>query len=598
MLPVAEVQQSFAYGSSGVPDLPKKVAIGDSRTAAEALQFGIDAALQRNAAMVGFSRPAQSDRKTRSQSKEYEAQKTKRQELQAQVEDEILPSVEQEVEHGGFQQHGEDDADELGIEDSRQRSFHDRRTLRDPTVRQNRNRRNGDRDETATNDADDRSTSFGGEQSIFNDATILPPQPIPSRYQSRLSSLSQTNFKEVFHSMRMRTLEQITNVYHKAASYTQSFYQAAEPYLLPLAVLVLAIFLFTLTPVRSVPGQIYSYRHSVNPFNYNLNPFRSSHIPVIGSASDVSHINRKIDDILKINRDYKRENQALKKRLGAFETDLQSVKADYTSRFLPVESKVKDLDASWVRISQAAQRGEPRFKDEAKVNFCSTGLGTVVDPYITSPTKVRNRGFLQRSFGWKNSILSSLPPSAALEPWNDIGDCWCAAANDGQVQLGVVLARKIFPTEVVIEHMPRGATVDWTAAPRQMELWVQILHDEARSDVVGQLEEMYGPDNYEYAYGGGKESSLHYSYVRVARFWYDLNNKEEHRQSFYTDVDLQRLSKVYGAAAAIDKVSLRIVDNYGNKEFTCLYRFKLHGHLFDATRDFNEDDVANMGTYY
>ncbi|KAI9705474.1 MAG: hypothetical protein M1836_006229 [Candelina mexicana] len=204
------------------------------------------------------------------------------------------------------------------------------------------------------------------------------------------------------------------------------------------------------------------------------------------------------------------------------------------------------------------------------VNFFATGLGAVVDPYYTSPT-------MYPPSTWKQDLANRVfflgrpnpnPPVAALEGWEDIGDCWCSAHSKyGKAQLAVLMPRTIYPTQVTVEHIPATATLDIGAAPREMELWAQI-HDE---DARGQITRSQDLDSEEYqeAIPG---ISLDPTFVRIASWQYDIHS-DSNVQTFPVQVDLRSFG------VGVRRVIVRAKSNNGTSEYTCLYRIRMHGEL-------------------
>ena len=136
---------------------------------------------------------------------------------------------------------------------------------------------------------------------------------------------------------------------------------------------------------------------------------------------------------------------------------------------------------------------EPR-----RPNFFSLGFGATVDPYLSSPTLSSTRSFLDRLRRFAGGIRPGPSPVSALQPWDEIGDCWCASTStspasaskkEDKIQLSVELGRPIVPEEVIVEHMPREATLDnGAAAPHLMELWGEYTDantvDEVRLSLI------------------------------------------------------------------------------------------------------------------
>ncbi|PGH09757.1 hypothetical protein GX51_00437 [Blastomyces parvus] len=264
-----------------------------------------------------------------------------------------------------------------------------------------------------------------------------------------------------------------------------------------------------------------------------------------------------------------------------------------------------------------------------KVNYASVGMGAVVDPYLTSPTMATPAGLISRIGQYLAKVPRGSPPIAALQPWDGVGECWCAATRSNVSQLTILLGRPIVPEEVVIEHIPKGATLDAASAPREMELWAQytarapaaaaaaarpagssspnsapppssassphppppprdpphlssppfsrlrashslhhLLPSWLRDAILTTLRQVY-PNEPTAAYSD--DPLLGPSFFRVGRWKYNING-EHHIQRFDLDAVIDM------PAARVEKVVFRVKSNWGAAH-TCLYRVRLHGHL-------------------
>lgn len=161
----------------------------------------------------------------------------------------------------------------------------------------------------------------------------------------------------------------------------------------------------------------------------------------------------------------------------------------------------------------------------------------------------------------------------ALLPWHDIGDCWCAPSTRGKLQLAVLLPRSISPSELVVEHVHKSELRDIGNAPKEVELWVQVLHNEVRDQIAKEILKLI-PDIYKSASQRGKGAdtikALDESFVPIGRWTYDINGPNN-VQSFPVLVDLAKW-KHYTRRAVV-----RVNSNWGSTDATCLYRVKLHG---------------------
>lgn len=196
-----------------------------------------------------------------------------------------------------------------------------------------------------------------------------------------------------------------------------------------------------------------------------------------------------------------------------------------------------------------------------KANYFSLGLGAVIIPTLTSATFLDDPS----PYAIFNRRLPLSrhrnPPKAALDKWEEPGDCWCAAPNpsqNGQVQLTVALPRPVFPQQVTIEHLPMtmmpGKKI--TTAPRTIEIWVET--DQSAE--------------YQYSHREGSCSEGTAGWTCLGSFSYNIH-ASNHQQTF--DLDAQ-------SSVPISKAMLRVTSNWG-ADHTCLYRVRLHGK--DAVED-------------
>ncbi|KAF7169136.1 hypothetical protein CNMCM6106_004127 [Aspergillus hiratsukae] len=348
------------------------------------------------------------------------------------------------------------------------------------------------------------------------------------------------------------------------------------------AILLTAISLLT---VYSFSGRIASIPHDI-----------ASHFPFRNPAPSISLNTSDIEALNSLN------NQMMK--LGA---QVSSI----SKELRVVKSEVKNVAGPTAII-------EP-VKVPKKPNFLSIGTGVLVDPRMTSPTygekKSRLPKWLQgRLSDWSTDPrLTRNPPLTALVAWDSVGDCWCSAPRNGVSQLALHLSRPIVPEEVVVEHIPKHATLNPGAAPKEMELWVQytinkstssdppteagsaawyksyldrllsfeskVLETEYRSPmlserfslhdyIMGYLRPAYRNEP-EDAYWNA--TTLGPTFYRVGKWKYDINGPH-HIQEFSLDAIIDQPD------IRVDRVVFRAKSNWG-ANFTCLYRLKLFGHL-------------------
>ncbi|NXX80585.1 SUN1 protein, partial [Urocolius indicus] len=115
------------------------------------------------------------------------------------------------------------------------------------------------------------------------------------------------------------------------------------------------------------------------------------------------------------------------------------------------------------------------------------------------------------------------------------GNCWAFKGSQGY--LVIRLTMKIYPTAFTMEHIPKtlSPTGNITSAPRNFSVYG--LDDEYQEE--GQL---------------------------LGEYMYDQEGEP-----------LQMFRVMEMSEKAFQIVELRVLSNWGHAEYTCLYRFRVHG---------------------
>ncbi|KAJ6788830.1 hypothetical protein PWT90_05933 [Aphanocladium album] len=217
-----------------------------------------------------------------------------------------------------------------------------------------------------------------------------------------------------------------------------------------------------------------------------------------------------------------------------------------------------------------------------QINYFGVGAGATIDKkHVSSSfdppadsTFVKQKGIR----GIQKPI-----PRAALEPWSDEGDCWCAArsvnhrGNPHGAILAVQLGHRVIPQHIVIEHIVAAATTDPDARPKEIEVYADI-EGELR-DVVRDFSATHFPDIYPLEEGQDgwnvSPAELPDRFVKIAQFVYEDVQPHD-------GVQVHRLSdELLNLGVATDHVIVRAVSNYGAKTHTCFYRVRLYGQRME-----------------
>jgi Sad1 / UNC-like C-terminal len=203
-----------------------------------------------------------------------------------------------------------------------------------------------------------------------------------------------------------------------------------------------------------------------------------------------------------------------------------------------------------------------------RVNFFAPSNGAVVNTKKSTPTKQKAvwlpKRVLMRVLQIRRTV--SKDPSTALEPWHDVGDCWCAASNPtgtDYVRLHITINEDIYPTEMVVEHFPQAGTREPGSAPRSLELWA-----DSSGVKKEQQERSQSPAMTE-------NNVLGPGFAKIGVMEYDTSAGVNHVQAFKLDVN-QR-----GLRFHAKHFTVRVMSTWG-ADHACLYRVRLHGVPLDA----------------
>ncbi|KAI0392977.1 hypothetical protein F5Y17DRAFT_330844 [Xylariaceae sp. FL0594] len=239
-----------------------------------------------------------------------------------------------------------------------------------------------------------------------------------------------------------------------------------------------------------------------------------------------------------------------------------------------VESLVsKELsNAQLDAIARGAIKGHVSAVLANQVNFLWVGSGAAVDPEATSPLwNPAKHHFMSKEWIYRDGY-KALPPMAAITPWSQEGECFCAGADvkgfgAGTNNITVTMSRDIVPQHLVVEHILPGATLDPGAMPKDIEIWAYYEELNLRREVQA-LSETYFPDT-------PKEVVLSDGWVKIGEFTYEKRLTGDGVQVFKLSDELARMQ------AYTNRVTIRALNNYG-ADHTCFYRLKLYGEMVDT----------------
>ena len=251
-------------------------------------------------------------------------------------------------------------------------------------------------------------------------------------------------------------------------------------------------------------------------------------------------------------------------------------------------AKSKASSVSITKLTDRLQRLEETLSHpllhlpEPSINFFSANLGAKIDPRYTSPTLPRGANLIRQMLSRAPILSAALfyPPTEALRPWQEAGQCWCAA-NDrqGASQIAIAMPSAVVPWEFGVEHLAPSLGLDTDAKPAVVELWVKMDMPGLRGGGEEEEEEQLG--NLQ---DGCLASPPAPGFRCVLR---EVFAREAQTQSWFVKKDLG--IERYGVRRAV----VRVTGNNG-ADFTCLYRVKLGGELRDGRKEVEAEEELGL----
>ncbi|KAG2112198.1 hypothetical protein BD769DRAFT_1364635 [Suillus cothurnatus] len=226
-----------------------------------------------------------------------------------------------------------------------------------------------------------------------------------------------------------------------------------------------------------------------------------------------------------------------------------------TSSPLEFEERLKLLEN---RITKS-----PFYDPIAMPDFALWSAGARIIPAFTSPTYR-----ISPPISWLQGLFTSRTqpewrfPEVAISPGLDVGNCWPMNGSSGAI--GISLARDISPQSITVEHVPRHLSLDSRSAPKHLEVWSVLdgMSDETKGMTTADF-----PDFLTQL--GHSPTDAQQRFVFLSEMVYDVLSVD-HIQNFPLQ---QKFSRV-------PIVIIVVKSNWGNENFTCLYRVRVHGILF------------------
>ena len=223
-------------------------------------------------------------------------------------------------------------------------------------------------------------------------------------------------------------------------------------------------------------------------------------------------------------------------------------------------------------VQQTLSDMHPTFSVEESADYALASGGAMIIRELTSPTyPLVHRSLLTRML--YRAGLCTPPTNQQPKKWPDLaiqssvspGECWQMLGGSGR--LTIKLSRKIRVDNFTLEHVSRRLALggDLSDAPRNVEVYGLLPMQKESANAADETT----------SNSGKKELKS----ILLARFMYQIKHDQDEPigpvQNFKVDSDLSS----YTRNPIVDMVQLRVLDNWGKQDYTCIYRFRVHGRV-------------------
>ncbi|KAJ7322742.1 hypothetical protein JRQ81_019029 [Phrynocephalus forsythii] len=235
------------------------------------------------------------------------------------------------------------------------------------------------------------------------------------------------------------------------------------------------------------------------------------------------------------------EIPSLKEQVGRLQSQLQGLRSNMKDMTLQAFREVLEQYTSRGIATWSVERMFKKLMeklDEDYVQMPDYALRSAGASIVQSRTTRSYRHDGGKYF-WKSFIMLPFvkPPDVILEPNYYPGNCWSFPGKRGETV--VRLAQKIIPRAVTIEHISKkvSPTGEISSAPKDFVIYGLKKEEEAEGTFLG-------------------------------LFVYDTEG----------DI-IQTFELRNGSSEFMSHVKLKVLSNWGHPNYTCIYRFRVHGDL-------------------
>ena len=185
------------------------------------------------------------------------------------------------------------------------------------------------------------------------------------------------------------------------------------------------------------------------------------------------------------------------------------------------------------------------------------------------PTPWYRRWFV----GPSDRLTSYRPPEYAIDPDTHLGSCWPMRGRNGT--LGITLAHPVMIDSFTIDHVPRRMAINPHSAPRSGELWGALQRGEKLDSLALRAPELQISNFWSFFSESTSQSHTRpfdsHGFVLLGTF----TRQFDHHLPFQTFHIPRNVTAVLGDTV-FTVVVVVIRENWGENDYTCLYRVRVH----------------------
>jgi SUN domain-containing protein 1/2 len=172
----------------------------------------------------------------------------------------------------------------------------------------------------------------------------------------------------------------------------------------------------------------------------------------------------------------------------------------------------------------------------------------------------KKTSWLQFPSGWHEYLFNkdgaSKPPETLLDSDNSVGNCWAFAGSRGHV--AILVPNLIVPESFSIDHISKSLAPDFSSAPRTFSVYGYKNVDDQKGDLLGKFE-----------YQANSDVVQNFKLERFIQPTQEENNAQETRVTLHDPTNPLR--------SGFRIFNFNFETNHGNKDYTCVYRVRIHG---------------------